>query len=385
MNKWVSFVMIALLSATVSTVVQAARVVEAEGSAVITDGAIGKARNLAVQNAIRQALLQDNAFVDTSTLISEKVLVSEHTKISAMGMVKDVKIISERIEERLIHVKIRAKVREQGDKPISPASRYLKKVAAVQFHVMDRSQIHDLPNVESVLPRELLRYLEKDSQVTAVDATQYGLWANSQPGSNQQADERRMVSNLASELGVQFIVAGVIHDMDLHRISLFEDVRTVAVEVLLYDGVSGALIARHRFQKEADDADYLDSGITVGGSEFYQTSTGARVAELLQWQAAKLKTELSLLPFTAKVIRSEGSKVYFNAGRTSLVNVGDVLMSYRLDPDPVEETGSGDFLGYIETPVASITVTQTQPLFAIGQLETDQVKLAPGDIIRFGH
>jgi NDP-sugar pyrophosphorylase family protein len=108
-----------------------ARLVEAEGNAVITDAGIGAARQTAMQDALRQAAIQSGAQVTTSSVISESVVVSDNVKIRATGVVKDVVVLDEwrNDDDDIYHVMIRAYVEEDtsGEMQKSLDSRYRVK------------------------------------------------------------------------------------------------------------------------------------------------------------------------------------------------------------------------------------------------------------------
>ena len=69
--------------------------VEVEGTAVITDAGIGKARQTAINDAIRQAAVQAGAHIHSNSEISNSVLVVDNVRVRATGHVRDVKIIDE--------------------------------------------------------------------------------------------------------------------------------------------------------------------------------------------------------------------------------------------------------------------------------------------------
>jgi len=88
------------------------------------------------------------------------------------------------------------------------------------------------------------------------------------------------------------------------------------------------------------------------------------------------------LPFMARVMRATGKSVYLDVGAISDVQVGDVLMSYKLAEDPEFAVSGGEFLGYPEQPATVIVVKKVQPNFSIGELESETPKLNPGDVVR---
>ncbi|MDH3325800.1 MAG: hypothetical protein OEM38_03675, partial [Gammaproteobacteria bacterium] len=110
---------------------------------------------------------------------------------------------------------------------------------------------------------------------------------------------------------------------------------------------------------------------------------GKAVAHILSTQIELIQEDLQIIPFTAKIIRVNGMDVYFDAGSRSRVNIGDMLMTFKLDADPLTGDNS-QYLGFAEKPIASLSVDQVQPQFSVGKLEIKNTKLMPGDLIRFG-
>ncbi len=356
-----------------------ARLVEAVGSAPIVDGATNLAREQAVQDAMRQAMLQTKAHVDATSVVSTNVLIIDSARVNAAGTVQDVTVLDQWVDNGVLHVRIRAQIPEEQLRTPSPSARYRKKIAALQFDVLNRRHIYDMPGVERELPRELLRRLGNSDGFVSVDGTRYLLKSD-----GPQDRDTTTIAAIADQLGVQFLLSGVIRDMGVNR-SLLTRSRRLEVEVFIYDGLSGARVARHRFSENVADAGLFDRGtVLFSNAEFFQTVYGAALDRVIARQVEMVEMDMDKLPFSARVIQVDGKKVYFNAGVTSRVQTGDILMTFRLDPQPLIDESSARLLGYKETPVAALAVHQVQPLFAMGELETEGNDLHPGDIIRFG-
>ncbi len=383
-RSWIPLLL--LLSLALGWPAQAAtiRLVEAVGSAPILNGALILAREQAMQDAIEQAMLQTAARVDSTSTISANVLVIESSRVNAAGTVENVQIIDEWQDNGVLFVRIRAEVPLDKLRKPSPAARYRKKIAVLQFDVEKRTQIADLPGIERALAREMLRRLELTGAYLGIDGSQY-LASDTRPG--YRFDNPEVYVKLARKLGAQVILSGIIRDMGVNNgvLGLFNQSRHLEIEIYLHDGLSGARIARHRFSENVAGGHYFSGHSTLFSSAaFLQTNFGKALDRMLNRQVELVHEDLESLPFAARVVEVQGDQVYFDAGSTSRIQPGDVLMTYRLAPDPLHEPQSGRFLGYKETPVASLAVAQTQPHFSLGKLETAQVKLRPGDIIRFG-
>lgn len=387
-----------------------AQAVEAEGTAPIS-GAVGIAKRLAMQDAIRQALIQANSQVSTTTVVSSRGVVSDNVRLSAKGNVTDVVVLDEWTDETNYYVKIRAQVpgtqlalaaptMQPGQTLASGGGRadgavhYRRKLAISQFHVLDRSQIHDLPAIESELARELKRRLDADGRVLTVDASQYLLPLGEEGMVSQQRiigalpparEPGQLAMEFAESMGVQFVVSGVIRDLGVTRHLFGAQVRHVELEVFVYDGISGSQVARHRFSDSVEDSGLGDFPLSapVMNEKFFASPIGQKVDQVLSKMMSTLVGDVSTQPFTARVIRSDGNEVYFDAGGLANVKVGDMLSTYQLAQAPVADLAGQRALGFSETPTATLVVKQVQRLFAVGELDTDTARLAPGDVIRF--
>ena len=188
---------------------------------------------------------------------------------------------------------------------------------------------------------------------------------------------------IGDKTGAQVILSGQIRDMKVTK-GFFKDTRQLEVEIYLHDAVSGTRLARHRFSETIKDAGFYKTKTSLfSNSSFYQTVYGKVLDKVLTSQAELISEDIKQIPFAAKILKIDGTKVFFNAGASSLVNIGDTLMTYRLDPDPLTDLND-QFLGNLETPVATLSVEQVQPQFAVGKMEIKNAKLLPGDIVRFG-
>lgn len=399
-----------------------AQSVEAEGTAAIA-GPVGVAKRLALQDAIRQALLKANAQVSTTTVVSSNGVVSDNVRFTARGNVTNVVILDEWTDESNYYVKIRGQVPQAGDvsravpvkasvstvqggggqanSSVSQArtrmgdvGQYRRTVAVTQFHVQDRTQITDLPDIEVEMSRELKRRLDVDGRVRTVDASQYLLPF----GDDGLVSQRRILGALppakevgqlavefAESLGVQFVISGVIRDMGITKHMLGARVRHLEVDVIVNDGITGAEVARHRLNESVVDAGPFDFPTTapVMNDKFYASPFGQRVHRVLDKLVSMLAGDMNNQLFTARVIRTEGKQVFFDAGGIANVKVGDVLNTFQLSQSSVNDLPGQRSLGFSEKPTAILVVTKVQRLFSVGEMDSETLRLSPGDVIRF--
>jgi len=400
-----------LLAGLLFGVVQA-QPVEAEGTSPI-NGPLGVAKRLALQDAIRQALLQANAQVSTTTVVSSRGVVSDNVRFTARGSVTNVVILDEWTDETNYYVRIRAQVpgavtnratgthagvRNAGLQtspvPSGLSGQYRRKIAITQFHVLDRAQIADLPNIEIALARELKRRLDVDGRVRTSDASQYLLPLDDDGVMSQRRilgalpaaqEAGQLATEFAESLGVQFVVTGVIRDMGITKHLLGARVRHLELDIIVHDGITGAEVARHRLNESVVDAGLFDFPTTtpVLNDKFYASPFGQRVNHVLDKLVGMLVNDLNAQLFTARVIRAEGRQVFFDAGGAANIKVGDVLNAFQLSQSVVNDLPGQRALGFSESPTSVLVVTQVQRLFSVGELDSETARLSPGDVIRF--
>ena len=369
-----------LLISLLTTQAFAARVIETTGSALISNGAKFAAKEQAIKNAMQQALLQNKAHINSVSTTNASVLVIDSARINTSGTVEDVKVLDEWIEDDIYYVRIRANIPENNEKQENDSIRYRKKIAAIQFDVLHRTQIYDLKNIEFELPREILRRMENTGDFVTVDATQY-LVSTTHPG--LVFDNPGTYRMIGEKTGAQIIVSGQIRDMQVEE-SFLGDKRRLEIEIYVHDAISGTRLARHRFSETIKHASYYgENEALFSNAGFNKSVFGAELSRIIDSQIELLAADINPIPFSAKVVKVSGSQIYFDAGASSRVNSGDILMAYKLEPEALASLNDS-FLGFVETPLATLAVQQVQPQFAIGKLEIKNPDLKPGDIVRFG-
>lgn len=378
-------VAIALSCAAVSAQAQTVR---AEGAALIVNEDLIKAKQMAIQDAMRQATLQAGARVESSTQIDESAMISDSLRVRAIGILTNMVVLDEWIEDDddIFKVLIKAEVTDHNDDEVAQQqqNQYRRKVAVTQFRVSDRRQIHDMPNIEVNLAREITRRLQAENFI-ALDVSEYLLPESIGPYEAMGQTQGNVIVDLANRLGVQFIVTGIIHDMGVTEHPMWVQLRHAEIEMIVLDGVTGTMVSRHRGNDTIRENRLFDFPTTspVMDDKFFASPIGYATHKIISTLIAKVSYDMRQLPFTARVIQAKGNRIRFDVGALSQVKVGDILMAYRVATEPTMNAMGQEFLGYEESPASSVVVKMVQPQFAIGELESESAKLQVGDILRF--
>ncbi|WP_018747223.1 flagella assembly protein FlgT middle domain-containing protein [Chitiniphilus shinanonensis] len=293
---------------------------------------------------------------------------------------------------------------------------YKRKVLVTPFSVRQPSQVSDIGQFQIGLQDALTNRLSQLGLFSQRGANDIPFTVD--PGLSDLRQQPDHVRRMARRQGVQFVVSGVVNDtraegerytyslgandvkqgerkasLAIPLIDFFvpgikavPKLRRFDVELLLFDGVSGALIERRRFDASTGGSVTFATDDQFGSGSFYATDYGALVARQVDAMAKTALEQLSCLPFSTRVVRVERGQAYLDAGSLSGLMPGDRLQRYRLKPGalPVDGLVEGDMLrmGQPEELAGTLTIVQVQPLFSIAV--ADQGVPEAGDYARSG-
>lgn len=361
--------------------------VEAEGSAAIDTGGVELARQVAIRDALRQASLAAGASVEGASVMKNGRLL-ESSRVRGVGQIANFSVINEWRDGDLLHVLIRAETGRAagGCTGMSGADRwnYRKKIGVTRFHVANSLQVDDITDIWDGFPLELLRRLENTGRFLPINKSPS--LAALQPAPPDTVANRELVAQLADRDGSQFVISGVILDAGYPFGQGTPDKRRLEVEIFVHDGLTGAVIARHRLGQSTAGQVIVGRDKPFASAAFLATDFGKIVDRTMNSLTNAIQADLDCLPFTARIVRTEGTRVFLDAGATSAIAPGDKLVVYaRNRLRPVSELGSNEVDGVPERPVATVAIAQVQPLFAIGEVSGGGGKnpVQAGDLVRF--
>jgi len=261
-----------------------------------------------------------------------------------------------------------------------------KKVAVVQFPVADPADAFDLPGFERAWAHELERRLGAEQRFLLSDASEYRLAPLAMDAlgrySQGPGDQARQI---AARTGAQFVVSGRVVDVAMEEpTQMLESMsrwptRRLGVELSVYDGATGALLAHHSYREQVQGHVKM-SGLSPMGGEFLDSEFGQAVGRTLDRQVVDVVNDLACVPFTAHIVAVDDGVVRIDAGGTSLLRPNDTLRVYR---HRLATAGAGhDF--YQDEPAGTLVIRQVFPQFAQGAMQKagDVRSLRPGDLVR---
>ncbi|MGI9211257.1 MAG: flagella assembly protein FlgT middle domain-containing protein [Methylococcaceae bacterium] len=364
-------------------------VIDGKGE-IVQDGSVGVSRNLAIQDAERKALQQQGVQIES---YDSGGFSSMQTGTS--GQLGETTLLQEGRQGDAYRV--RALVNAKKKRACDPLG-YRKKIAVTAFPALHARHVTDLGNIRVAYPQELSRILEGNRQFLVRHAPDRNIYENPAlaPEFNRYGDTAEF-RQMAETMDVQFVVAGVISDMEYLITSergpwnIFYEVfdippmtRHISIDTYLYDGLSGAMLDQNRYEDTVEGSDvYFGSGISITAEKFKQSAYGQAVQRILYKQANDIAEKLRCLPLAERVIKISEGNIYMNAGTQSNVRVGDSFIVYHgLNDIPNQVYYGNRVLGGVEEPKATLTIKQVQPNFSVGYLDVPAQSISSYDIIR---
>jgi hypothetical protein len=277
-----------------------------------------------------------------------------------------------------------------GNGPALTARVYKKKVLAAAFAVSKPGQVQDIEDIAHGFPRELLLRLENSRAfVTRSSPDLLSLTMQADPpGVN-------LVKQVAAQYDSQFIIAGEVRNAGVQVASHYFGLwttrsRPIDIELSVYDGVSGALLARHNLHQQVEDQGKIGRERPFGSSAFFATGYGKAIDTMLDEAARLIAKDLQPHPVLARILKVSNGQVIFDVGETSSIVAGDmasVVSGNNELPTLGLRSHQAQLVVYgaPQTNVGKMVVTQVQYLFSVGDLAVGvrQEDVRVGDFIRF--
>ncbi len=372
-----------------------------EGHAAIVKGTRLLARKQAIQDAIRQATLQAGTQVSARTQMSQSSIQTDTATFRAVAAISNTQVLDEWVNDDVYTV--RAKVFLSPSDSCSAPFR--KRIIATAFPPVDPAQLSssEAQDIYSGVPREITNQLIESRDFIGRNATQITLYENPVMAPELPADDAYQTSKvmqMAEYEGVQFVLSGVIRDLQIESgdyirgsgpigmaKSFLRDVwsrRGIGMDVYVHDGFTGALLLQYRYTDAAQGDVWLPQDYTVGSERFKATVTGEKITQIIAKASSDIRRGLSCYPMATRIVKIEKDNITIDAGAQENLNPGDQLVVYSDVGENIQVEGQTRFVGTDKHPVGVLTLTDVRPRFASGSLEVPPGKagVRVGDWVR---
>lgn len=360
--------------------------VEVVGQAPL-DGAISRVRELALEDAMRKASLRAGAQISSTQLMEHGIVEEDEVTLRSDAQLKNVEVLWEDQTEGIYEIAIRADVSAQAMCP-NNSQRYRKAIAVAGFGLAKPMQatLGQLQNIEQDLPRVLVNTLNDRGATHALDATRTSLYRDPRRAPSAETPQQRLTTSvsLATQLGAQYVVSGVVRDLSMigesrktapdisdSWLSMFglaggDDRRQFVLDVFVHDGLSGAMLFQRSYSTAGHWPVPRQQGVGFASPKFWQTHYGDEVRTLLSSVVDDLDEVLRCQPFMARVVKARGNRLHIEASAGAGIRPGDKFQVYRtgtfynLDLEPRTE---------LSDMATEVVVKQVQPQFVVAEMK----------------
>jgi len=380
-------VALVLLSQSCATVQPRVNAITVEGQAAINKSAPLLAKKQALQDALRQASMQSSVNIHSQTLVSQNNVSLDTVSMRTAADVGNAKIIKEWTTDNIYHVV--AMVELSADN--SCTAHHRKRILATAFPLVKQEQVsgYETQDLYSGIPRELNNLLIESGDFIGTNATNINLYPRPDLAPELQdhtAYRPSKVMQIAASNGVQLVLSGTIRDLEVESTdymsgagplafarSLAREVvarRGIGIDVYVHDGLTGALLFQQRYVDDVIGDVWIPATYTVGSERFNTTSTGAKIAKIIDQASNDIRRTLNCYPFTTRIIEIKDDKVFIDAGAQEKLNIGDQLVVYSTgNTDDLHLDGGLSFIGKDKQPTGVLTILNVTPRYSIGRLE----------------
>lgn len=324
-------------------------ILEGVGHANIQNGDLDAARAEARKAAFRDLALQYEAQVSTRDTMENGVLTESRMQVASSAQAKNARIVDEYRSGNLLRVIVRAEMSEgQGSCSAGDAARLKKRVAITGFPVLypDQARVGRIDDAGEILPQQLQAQLRRAGLLQVFGATTSRMFDDLLNAPTVQKGDNRLtnVLQLAREMGVQFVVTGVIRDLGVadpsawgssvldkfqRSIGAVDQDRRFIVDLMIFDGFSGSPVYQQRFAASAEWNAGPGASTGFGSAGFQKTAYGQAVGEVIGNMARSVTDALACQPFMTRIARVDGHDVTLESGATAGLRPGDELHLYR--------------------------------------------------------
>lgn len=326
MKSWIGILLFIFLASPLH-----AQWMTVQGNASIVDGEIAPAREEAVQDALRQALLQAGASVSSIQAMSHGSLTKDQFQIRANGEIRRYQLVEERRTRTHMQVTVRAYV--VADRSRCTGGSYAKGITLIRIRLThpEQTSYGQLFDFNKELTRQLFGRL---SQLRQNFVTQRWLDANLNinPRRLSQGEKGYMgqLQSLAKDTDSQYLLFGELEDISLRDSGsnlvtrwMNDPIRHFTLQLYLFDGLTGELVDQPRYDSEAswefDTRDQVD----VASQRFWKSAYGQEVSHLLDRAIQDLQLKLQCTNPIARILRVDGDQFHINLGKRNGIKIGE--------------------------------------------------------------
>jgi len=301
---------------------------EATGKSPLLNGDLDTARNLAVQDALKQALLFSGAQVKSIAQISNGLLTSDRFEVRSQGSVRDLQLVSETHHADHVIVTIRADILAQDSE--CSAANTVSKIALTKFPIRYRQQattggVFNLGQQTAAQLYQILNHHRGSFKATKLLDIEQNL-----------TQQLGAIETLSQHADTQYILTGELVDISMYKpkskwfgLSSHDPMRQFELALTLFDGNNSETVWQKSYATQGSWPDESTTLVTVKSNEFWQSPYGTAINSQLQLIASDLNEVLYCNELSGSVVNVDNQQLTINLGSSHGVKAGDKFNVYH--------------------------------------------------------
>jgi len=352
---------------------------EAQGKSVIMQGNSERAKTLAMENALKKALLVAGASVSSVQKTVNGLLTQNEINIRASGTVNSFELVDETYEGNLVTVTIRADIFPQNKQCFS--SDYRKSLLITRSNLMHREQanIGNIYPLDSKLMERLAYKINNegiylDTKLLLREKAQFSRLNNSL----QVEAIKSLTMSLSNISDTQYVMYSEINDVSFDQATTNgwqfwqEDVfnRQFSVSLYIYNGSNGESVFSKKYRSSAPWEFGKRQNVDVHSQVFWQSQYGMNIEKVLGDMIIDIDENMMCQPTRGKIVQVAGNSLTINLGKRHGVKVGDEFSLLHLG-NIITDAGK-TYAGFNVSPykvkVTQVSQQSAQAITTDGQL-----------------
>ena len=320
---------------------------EATGQAKIRNGDIRSAKNRAMQEAVKQAMLFSGANVNSLQKVSKGLLLDDYVQIQSNGAVNQIEVVEETQRGAYVSITIRADIFAVDRECYS--SDFGKKIAITQFPIQhwEDAKIGGLYGLEKAVPRQVQKMFQSGANTIYPVAWYDKKLAVNIDFEQQGRVRHQLIDAVAQNANTQFVMFGRISDVSFgeqtNSLSFWQDdqfERFFGLELIISNAITHEVLYQNQFHTSAEWTHPMKQSVNLNSRNFWDSEYGHAIERLLTDVRDDIYASLSCQQLQSKILAvRDGEQIQINIGRGQGVHVGqEYRISYRADT--IDDSGN---------------------------------------------
>ena len=305
---------------------------ETEGSAKIQNRDVVQARAKAIEEALRQAMLESGAFVSTNQNMTNGILDDDELTIASNNNFNQYTLVSEKREKGYLTVKIRLYI--DSDPKQCIGMNYKKNILPVLFTYANNQHQETqtgLNGFNKSLTLKFQQFLSSTNELNVIPYYNQNLGIDLANHSHRNSNHMmQSIDQLAINKDAQYIVFGVIRDINLHPSTLnwFSKAmgnkeREFSLEIFVYDTITKEILFSNNYKTKAQ-WDIDENNTNTDSEYFWQSEYGENILEKLTSAAKSVSHTLVCKKPVGRILKVENNSQYhINLGKINNIKQGN--------------------------------------------------------------